>query len=117
MRVHRVRPALIHPHEHPHLPAGARPRRGDREIVVAVRRNISIDWAVKENVRAQMRATVKRILRKNGYPPDRQESTTETVLEQAKVVCRDLATENEGDDPVLPGYAGRPGIKISNEDL
>lgn len=83
-----------------------------REIVVAVRGNISIDWAVKESVRAQMRATVKRILRKHGYPPDRQESTTETVLEQAKLVCRDLATHDEGDDPVLPGYTGIRGLKV-----
>jgi type I restriction enzyme R subunit len=62
-----------------------------REIVVKIRKDITIDWAVKESVRAKMRATVKRILRLHGYPPDRQEQATETVLEQAQVVCRELA--------------------------
>ncbi len=67
-----------------------------REIVVNVRKNITIDWAVKESVRAKMRAAVKRILRKHGYPPDRQEAATETVLEQAQVVCRELAETAPG---------------------
>jgi type I restriction enzyme R subunit len=67
-----------------------------REIAVKIRKDITIDWAVKESVRAKMRATVKRILRLHGYPPDRQETATETVLEQAKVICRDLAEQTVG---------------------
>ncbi len=62
-----------------------------REIAIKIRKDITIDWAVKESVRAKMRATVKRILKVHGYPPDRQEKATETVLEQAKVVCKELA--------------------------
>ena len=62
-----------------------------RELVETVRRNVTIDWTVKENVRARMRVTVKRILRKYGYPPDKQEKATQTVLEQAEVICGELA--------------------------
>lgn len=62
-----------------------------RELVETVRRNTSIDWTVKENVRAKLRTMVKRILRKYGYPPDKQEKATLTVLEQAEVLCKDWA--------------------------
>ncbi|OGF67868.1 MAG: DEAD/DEAH box helicase [Candidatus Fischerbacteria bacterium RBG_13_37_8] len=58
-----------------------------RELVVTVRNNVSIDWTVKEGIRAKMRIMVKRILRKYGYPPDKQEKATRTVLEQAEVLC------------------------------
>jgi len=58
-----------------------------QELVAAVRRNITIDWTVRENVRAHLRVIVKRILRKYGYPPDKQESATQMVLEQAEVLC------------------------------
>jgi len=57
-----------------------------RELVQSVRSNVSIDWTVRENVRAKLRVIVKRILRKYGYPPDKQEKATETVLEQAEVL-------------------------------
>jgi type I restriction enzyme R subunit len=54
-----------------------------RELVATVRKNVTIDWTLRENVRAQMRVLVRRILRKYGYPPDKQEKATQTVLEQA----------------------------------
>ena len=57
-----------------------------RELVETVRRNVTIDWTLRENVRANLRRLVKRILRKHGYPPDKQESATRTVLEQAEVL-------------------------------
>jgi len=57
-----------------------------RELVATVRANVTIDWTVRENVRAQLRVLVKRILRKHGYPPDKQEKATQTVLEQAEVL-------------------------------
>ncbi len=56
-----------------------------RELVATVKKNVTIDWTVRENVRAQLRVIVKRILRKHGYPPDKQEKATQTVLEQAEV--------------------------------
>jgi len=62
-----------------------------RELVVAVRKNVTIDWMVRENVRAQLRVLVKRILRKYGYPPDKQEKATQTVLEQAEALSQDWA--------------------------
>ncbi|HDK02331.1 MAG TPA: DUF3387 domain-containing protein, partial [Gammaproteobacteria bacterium] len=59
-----------------------------RELVQAVRNNLTIDWPLRENVRAQLRVIVKRILRKHGYPPDKQEKATQTVLEQAELSIR-----------------------------
>ncbi len=60
-----------------------------QELVKAVRRSVTIDWTVRENARAQIRVMVKRILRKYGYPPDKQEKATQTVLEQAEVLCKE----------------------------
>jgi type I restriction enzyme R subunit len=57
-----------------------------RELTDSVRRNITIDWTMRENVRAQLRVLVKRILRKYGYPPDKQEKATQVVLEQTEVL-------------------------------
>jgi type I restriction enzyme, R subunit len=57
-----------------------------RELVQTVRNNVTIDWTLRENVRAQLRVLVKRILRKYGYPPDKQEKATQTVLEQAALL-------------------------------
>ena len=62
-----------------------------RELVDTVRRNVTIDWTLRENVRANLRRLVKRILRKHGYPPDKQEKATRTVLEQAEVLSADWA--------------------------
>ncbi len=59
-----------------------------QELVKAVRGNIKIDWTVRENVRAEMRVIVKRILRRYGYPPDKQASATELILEQAELICK-----------------------------
>jgi type I restriction enzyme R subunit len=62
-----------------------------RELVRTVRANVTIDWTVRENVRAHLRVLVKRILRKYGYPPDKQEKATQTVLEQAEVLSQEWA--------------------------
>ena len=62
-----------------------------RELVDTVRSNVTIDWTLRENVRAKLRAMVKRILRKHGYPPDKQEKATVTVLEQAEVLSEGWA--------------------------
>jgi type I restriction enzyme R subunit len=63
-----------------------------RELVETVRNNVTIDWTLRENVRAQLRVLVKRILRKHGYPPDKQEAATQTVLEQAALLSSEWAT-------------------------
>ena len=57
-----------------------------RELVETVRANVTIDWTLRENVRAHLRRLVRRVLRRHGYPPDRQESATRTVLEQAEAL-------------------------------
>ena len=61
-------------------------RKIARELVETVRNNVTIDWTLRENVRAQLRLLVKRTLRKHGYPPDKQEDATKTVLEQAEAL-------------------------------
>ncbi|MBF0567181.1 MAG: type I restriction endonuclease subunit R [Nitrospirae bacterium] len=60
-----------------------------RELVETVRSNATIDWTVKESIRAKLRVMVKRILRNHGYPPDKEEKATRTVLEQAELLCKD----------------------------
>ena len=59
------------------------------ELVDTVRRNATIDRTVKDSVRARMRTMVKRILRAHGYPPDKQQQATETVLAQAELIAKD----------------------------
>ena len=62
-----------------------------RELVETVRKNVTIDWTLRENVQAQLRVLVKRVLRKYGYPPDKQEQATKTVLEQAALLSGEWA--------------------------
>jgi type I restriction enzyme R subunit len=62
-----------------------------REVTDAVRKNVTIDWTMRENVRAQLRVIIKRILRKYGYPPDKQEKATQTVLEQVELLGWEVA--------------------------
>ena len=57
-----------------------------RELVETVRNNATIDWMLRENVRARLRVLVKRTLKRHGYPPDQQENATQTVLAQAEVL-------------------------------
>ena len=65
-----------------------------RELAVVltetIRKNASIDWTIKENVRAKMKVAVKRLLRRYGYPPDMQLLATETVLKQAEKIAEEI---------------------------
>lgn len=65
-----------------------------RELAVVltqkVRENASIDWTIKENVRAKLKVIVKRLLRQYGYPPDMQLLATETILKQAEMIANEL---------------------------
>ena len=63
-----------------------------RQLIDTVRNNVTIDWTLRENVRANLRRLVRRVLRKHGYPPDKQEKATQTVLEQAEVLSEGWAT-------------------------
>jgi hypothetical protein len=66
---------------------------GKRELIPAVRKNVSIDWTVRESARARIRIAVKRLLRRYGYPPDLQEAATQTVLAQAELLAGEWAGE------------------------
>ena len=65
-----------------------------RELAVVlyekIKENASIDWTIKESVKAKLKVIVKRILRKYGYPPDMQMLATETVLKQAELIAEEL---------------------------
>lgn len=60
-----------------------------KELVKMLRKNTTIDWTLKDNVRARIRVYVKRLLREYKYPPDKQEVATQLVLEQAETLCDD----------------------------
>lgn len=64
-----------------------------QELVAMLRKNTTIDWTLKEQVRAKLRVYVKKLLNKYGYPPDKQDQATKTVLEQAEILCRDWSGE------------------------
>lgn len=67
-----------------------------RELAVVlferVRQNASIDWTIKESVRAKLKVIVKRTLRQFGYPPDMQKLATETILRQAEMIAVELTS-------------------------
>jgi type I restriction enzyme R subunit len=77
-----------------------------RELTETVRRNATIDWSVKETARANLRRMVRRILRKHGYPPDKSEKATQTVLEQAVQLGFEFSEEAVEAD--LPAAGERP---------
>jgi type I restriction enzyme R subunit len=62
-----------------------------RELVEAVRGNVTIDWRSKQTVRARLRSVVRRLLTKHRYPPDRRETTTDLILQQAELIAADWA--------------------------
>src|SRR3989442_10302671 len=59
------------------------------ELTRMIRESVTIDWTQRESVQAEIRLRVKKILRKYGYPPDKQERATQTILEQAEVIAKD----------------------------
>lgn len=68
-----------------------------RELAVIlterVKANASIDWTIKESVRAKLKVIIKRTLRQYGYPPDMQKLATETVLKQAEMIAKEITNE------------------------
>ena len=66
-------------------------RKIAQELVAHVRKSVTIDWTLRESARALIRVLIRRILRKYGYPPDKQEKATQTVLEQAELLCAEWA--------------------------
>lgn len=64
------------------------------ELVVAIQGSTTIDWSLKESVRAMMRSKVRRLLAKHGYPPGREEKAVELVLQQAELIASSTGSEN-----------------------
>jgi type I restriction enzyme R subunit len=62
-----------------------------KELTQTIRNSVTIDWTVRENVRAQIRVRVRRLLAKYGYPPDKREKAVETVLKQAELLAAEWA--------------------------
>lgn len=62
-----------------------------RELVDAIRRNVTVDWSRKEQVRARMRATVRRLLTRYRYPPDKQQAAIDLVMQQAELLASEVA--------------------------
>jgi len=62
-----------------------------RELVESVKNSVTIDWDKKESVQAKMRVMIKRILKKYGYPPEKQDQAVKTILEQAKLIADDFS--------------------------
>ena len=61
-----------------------------KDLADTIRKNITIDWYDKESVQAQMRRSIRRLLKKHDYPPEDTEDATDLVLEQAKKMCEDM---------------------------
>ena len=63
------------------------------ELTESIRNSMTVDWTIKESVRAQMRRTIKRLLKKYKYPPENQEQALEIVMEQAEKMCSNEAKD------------------------
>ena len=62
-----------------------------QELVETIRNNITVDWTLRESVRANMRIKVRQVLRKHGYPPDKAQKATDTVIQQAELLSEEWA--------------------------
>lgn len=58
-----------------------------RDLTQSIKNNISIDWTIRESVQAKMKMTIKRLLKKYGYPPDKTAKAVDIVMEQTKLMC------------------------------
>ena len=59
-----------------------------RDLTQSIKNNISVDWAIRESVQAKMKMTIKRLLKKYGYPPDKTAKAVDIVMEQTKLMCQ-----------------------------
>ena len=64
-----------------------------RDLVAAMRRDTRIDWTVREDVRAKLRTTIRRLLRKYGYPPDEQPEAIVRVMQQMETLAPKYAED------------------------
>ena len=59
-----------------------------RDLTVSIKNSISVDWTIRDSVQAKMKMTIKRLLKKYGYPPDKTAKAVDIVLEQTKLMCQ-----------------------------
>ena len=59
-----------------------------RDLTISIKNNISVDWAIRDSVQAKMKMTIKRLLKKYGYPPDKTAKAVDVVMEQTKLMCQ-----------------------------
>jgi len=59
-----------------------------KELTASIKKNISVDWSIRESVQAKMKMTIKRLLKKYGYPPDKTASAVNVVMEQTMLMCK-----------------------------
>lgn len=57
-----------------------------RDLVAVMRRDVKTDWTVRDDVRAKLRSSIKRLLVKHKYPPDQQSAAIALVVEQMEAV-------------------------------
>jgi type I restriction enzyme, R subunit len=69
-----------------------------RELTRTIRQSVTLDWTAKESVQAKLRALVRRLLKNNGYPPDKTEQAIKTVLRQAEVIAADWTSSEPPQD-------------------
>lgn len=67
-----------------------------RQLVKIMRRDVRTDWTVREDVRAKLRSSIKRLLVLNGYPPDKQPAAIKLVMEQMEFMAPRYAEERSG---------------------
>ena len=64
-----------------------------RELVTVMRRDVKSDWTVRDDVRAKLRSSIKRLLVRNKYPPDKQPEAIKLVIEQIEAMAAQLAVQ------------------------
>ena len=67
-----------------------------KDLTASIKKKISVDWAIRESVQAKMKMTIKRLLKKYGYPPDKTEKAVDIVMEQAKLMCENEHKQGDG---------------------
>jgi len=59
-----------------------------RDLTLAIKKNISVDWSIRESIQSKMKMIIKRLLKKYGYPPDKTAKAVEIIMEQTKLMCQ-----------------------------
>lgn len=76
-----------------------------RDLTVSIKKNMSVDWNLRDSVQAKMRMIIKKLLKKYGYPPDKTEKAVSTVMEQARLMCVNETVYYQNEDFSYPRVA------------